>query len=847
MNMTTWKTRMGCGLAALMLSGGLMGLGISPAWGAEAGTAAASRVSGWKPAAGPLMTRWANDVSPHRAWSEYPRPQMVRGKWTSLNGLWDCAIRPKDADGGEVRRSLGEGGDGKILVPFAVESALSGVMKPLKPEQRLWYRRTFAKPELPADHRLLLHFQAVDWRCEVWVNDRKAGEHTGGYDPFTFDITEALKEGENELVVAVIDPTNAGWQPRGKQVLSPSGCSYTAVSGIWQTPWLEPVPANHIRSLKIVPDIDGKCAIVTVETTTAADVKLTALDGGSVVATAKGRSGETLHLKIGNPMLWSPDNPFLYDLAVTLTESDRTRDDVKSYFGMRKIEVRKDKNGINRLFLNNQALFHYGPLDQGWWPDGLHTAPTDEALKYDIEMMKTLGFNMARKHVKYEPERWYYWCDKLGLLVWQDMPSGNAGNEESKPNFRRELKAMMDTLHNHPSIVMWVLFSEGWGQHDTVELVKWMESYDPTRPVNEASGWQDKGSGKISDKHEYTGPSMRSLEDKRAVVLGEFGGLSLLVPDHSWQTNSVTFWRDCKDSRQLTGGYVHLLTALQPMIERGLAAAVYTQLTDIETEINGFLTYDREVVKMDLASLVEAADRSKGTPAPRKASLLDIFIDTGEVALEAPADKARIAYTLDGSDPAVHSQVYRKPIGVSRDTVVKARSIWPDGRMSSVASFPMKKVTPLAAVASGQTQPGLNVNVYELAEVMPKLPDFTKLKPSKTAVAERVNLKPKTRGERYGLLFDGFLNAPVTGIYVIRVTSDDGAEVLLHGKPLCGEDGIHGDRESAGTVALQAGAHPLRIRYFQGVGGESLRLEWAVPDGQMEEIPAQAFCHTPAP
>ncbi len=553
----------------------------------------------WQPAKGPLMTRWAKDVSPENAWPEYPRPQMVRPEWTSLNGLWQYSIQPKEAP------KPGQW-DGRILVPFPVESALSGVMKSVTPEQKLWYRRTFEAPALADGGRLLVHFGAVDWQCTVWVNGKEVGSHTGGYDPFTFDITGELRSDENEIVLAVFDPTDNGWQPRGKQVLKPHGIMYTAVTGIWQTAWLETVPAVSIQSLKIVPDVDRKLVSVTVNSTADAEVAVAAVDGDAVVADQTGKAGQPIELVLENPKLWSPDAPHLYGLKVRLVENGKTIDAVESYFGMRKIAVAKDEHGVNRLMLNNQVLFQYGPLDQGWWPDGLYTPASDEALKYDIAMTKKFGMNMARKHVKYEPARWYYWCDKLGLLVWQDMPAGaSEKNDESKANFRAELKRMIDTLHNFPSIVMWVPFNEGWGQHDTPEIVKWIEQYDPTRPVNEASGWTDCGSGTVSDMHNYPGPGTRPVEEKRVVVLGEFGGLGLPVSGHTWQAEKN--WGYRSDSESLTEAYVGLLTAMRPLIGQGLSAAVYTQTSDVEIEVNGLMTYDRELVKLDLDRMAAAA------------------------------------------------------------------------------------------------------------------------------------------------------------------------------------------------------------------------------------------------
>jgi hypothetical protein len=558
----------------------------------------------WQPAKGPLMTPWAKDVTPDNVLPEYPRPHMVRSNWENLNGLWDYAIVGKDAP-------RPTSWDGEILVPFCIESALSGVMKKVLPSQALWYRTDFESANIKNGERLLLHFGAVDWQTTVWVNGTRVGSHTGGFDPFTFDVTEALKKGQNELVVRVWDPTDEpgiSWQPKGKQVLNPGGIMYTAVTGIWQTVWLETVPATYVRSLKIVPDIDRGVVQVTVNASGNADVTLTAKDKNRKVAEVKGTAGQVIEVSVKDAKLWSPDSPNLYDLEVALAVGGKTVDRVDSYFGMRKIEVKKDDNGINRLFLNNEVVFQYGPLDQGWWPDGLFTPPTEAAMEYDIVMTKKFGMNMARKHVKYECARWYYLCDKLGLLVWQDMPSGNTGhNAESKANFRVELKAMVDALHNFPCIVMWIPFNEGWGQHDTVEVVKWMQEYDPTRPINEASGWHDRGSGDVSDMHKYPGPGVRPVEENRVCVLGEFGGLGLALEDHLWQANRNWGYISYKDSEELTEAYVSLMTAMRPLIGEGLAAAVYTQTSDVEIEVNGLLTYDRKVVKLDIDRSAEAA------------------------------------------------------------------------------------------------------------------------------------------------------------------------------------------------------------------------------------------------
>ena len=560
------------------------------------------------------MTPWAADVSPTQALPEYPRPQFVREVWQNLNGLWEYAIRPVDEEQPDAF-------DGPILVPFAAESALSGVMQPVGPDKNLWYRRTFTAPPLGEDERLRLHFGAIDWRSKVWVNQQPVGEHQGGYDAFWLDITDAIRdEGPQEIVVRVWDPANEGFQPRGKQVIEPKGIWYTSVTGIWRTVWLEPVPAARIESLKLTPDVDQQAiqvdATLTLPRASSATLTLTVRDGdktvseGSITLAPSGDPAQPkILLKVENAKLWSPTEPFLYDLHAKLESNDQVTDQVRSYFGMRKIELRKDKAGIPRLFLNNQPLFQFGPLDQGWWPDGLYTAPTDEALRYDIEVTKQLGFNACRKHVKVEPDRWYYWCDKLGLLVWQDMPNGDRhiGREdadlertaESAENYRREFQALIDTHYNHPSIVIWVPFNEGWGQFETNNILAWTSQYDPTRLVDGPSGWTDRGTGDIYDIHSYPGPAMPEPEERRAVVLGEFGGLGLPMKDHLWWNKRNWGYRTYEELATLRTNYDQLMTKLQPMIGRGLAAAIYTQTTDVEGEVNGLMTYDRKVIKFD--------------------------------------------------------------------------------------------------------------------------------------------------------------------------------------------------------------------------------------------------------
>jgi len=556
----------------------------------------------WEAAKGPLMTRWAKDVSPTNVHGEYPRPQMVRKDWKSLNGLWEYAIVPKDARQPEKF-------DGQILVPFAFESALSGVMKRITGRERLWYRRTFEIPKRWAGKRVLLHFGAVDWDTTVFVNGREVGRHTGGYDAFSFDITDALKvSGKQEIVLSVWDPTGGGG-PNGKQTLRPRRTRYTAVSGIWQTVWAEAVNDAYIKSIRITPDIDKEVLRLNVECSKPAtgSVIVKAKDGWFTKDKVTGKAGEEILLSIRNPKLWSPEKPFLYDIKIILKDRQCKKvDEVKSYFGMRKISLGKNDKGITRLFLNNKPYFMYGPLDQGWWPDGLYTAASDEALKYDVEVTKKLGCNMARKHLKFEPARWYYWCDKLGLLVWQDMPKAENDDPEARIQFEHELKKLIETHHNHPCIIVWVPFNERRGVFDCPRISEMVKSLDDSRLVNIHSGANNFGVGDMNDVHKYTGPIAPKNEAGKVSVLGEFGGLGLSIEGHTWGNKKNWGYLNLKTRQELTDTYLDLLKKLKPLIAGGLSAAIYTQTSDVETEVNGFITYDREIIKLDAGKIRKA-------------------------------------------------------------------------------------------------------------------------------------------------------------------------------------------------------------------------------------------------
>jgi beta-galactosidase/beta-glucuronidase len=568
----------------------------------------------WKKVPGRISSSWSEKVDPANPLPEYPRPQMERGGWTNLNGLWNYAVTSKDANALSW--------NGQILVPFAIESSLSGVGRMVGKDSTLWYNRKFSLGKEMKGKKILLHFGAVDWRTKVFVNGKEAGTHEGGFDPFTFDITPLLKKsGKQELTLNVWDPTDEGPQPRGKQVVKPEGIWYSPVTGIWQTVWIEAVPDTYISSIKPTPDIDNQSILINAAAVNAKDgdkIMISAWDGTSKVAEVQGTPGENAALKIENAKLWSPESPFLYDLKVSLTRNGKKVDEVKSYFAMRKSSVGADENGVKRMLLNNKFIFQFGPLDQGWWPDGLYTAPTEEALVYDIDKTKEMGFNMIRKHIKVEPARWYYHCDKAGILVWQDMPSGDLGNRwdsrpavvgiandqkrsaESEAYYRKDWNNIIDALYPFASIVVWTPFNEGWGQFKTPEIAEWTRKKDPSRLVNSASGGNFTYVDHIIDIHNYPEPVMPSADifgKNLALVLGEYGGLGLPVTGHVWQEKDNWGYQSFKTADDLFAKYSTFIDTIDQLIGKGLSAAVYTQTTDVEVEVNGLITYDRKVVK----------------------------------------------------------------------------------------------------------------------------------------------------------------------------------------------------------------------------------------------------------
>lgn len=569
-----------------------------------------------------LMTPWGEHLDENCILTEYPRPQMRRNSYLNLNGRWEYAITDSD----ELPRHW----DGTILVPFSPESALSGVGRSLQPGQTLWYRREVIVPQgfIPADGRLLLHFGAVDQEAAVYWNGRLLGRHMGGYNAFTLDATDALGP-RNSLVVRVHDDTDASFHSRGKQKTRRGGIWYTPQSGIWQTVWMEAVPRHYIESLRIVPLFDQSAVEVMVRCSQPLQCEAT-VDGRTVPFT----SGEPARIPMPDFRAWSPEDPYLYDLSVTLGE-----DRVESYFGMRKMEVRADRGGVKRLFLNGEPYFQSGLLDQGYWPDGLYTAPSDEALIYDIQTAKAMGFNLLRKHIKVEPMRWYYHCDRLGMLVWQDMPSGGGkyrfstitlplvtgihrrdnhyrafarASSQGRGEYMDELEEMVGQLFNAPSVVLWVPFNEGWGQFDSTLVMERLRALDPTRPVDPASGWHDQGAGELRSLHVYFKP-FRFRRDRRgrALALSEFGGYNLRVDGHCFNQKDYGY-RRLPDAAALWRDFSRLYEReVLPAVPRGLCASVYTQLSDVEDELNGLMTYDRRVVKLDADEVRELNERLK--------------------------------------------------------------------------------------------------------------------------------------------------------------------------------------------------------------------------------------------
>ena len=794
----------------------------------------------WKIAENPIVTEWAGDVDPAKPWLNYPRPDMLRSNWISLNGMWDYAITSKDVKP--------EKWDGLILVPYPVESALSGVKKRVSEKENLWYRRSFKVPNLWKKKHLLLNFEASDWETTVWIDGKEAGKHLGGYDPFTFDITPFLNNQKtHELIVCVWDPTDKGTQPRGKQVSSPGGIWYTPSTGIWQTVWIEPVNESYISSFRTIANPDkGTISINSLtKGTDQGTISYTIKKDGRKVSSAEGKTGTDVTASIEKPALWSPESPSLYDIEIELKIGGKIVDKVKSYTGFRKISLGKSADGFTRMLLNNSFIWQNGPLDQGFWPDGIYTPPTEEAMVYDLKMTKKMGFNMLRKHVKVENRIFYYWCDKLGIMVWQDMPSGDkyiGGNDpdiskskESAEQYEFELKRMIETKFNHPSIIMWVPFNEGWGQFETGRITDLISGYDPTRLVNSSSGWTDRGTGSVNDIHHYPDPAVPPAEAKRAIVLGEFGGLGLPVQGHTWEQKNWGY-RNMEDTLQLLSKYESYYEQVQKFVkENGLSATIYTQTTDVETETNGLMTYDRKINKMGAVNVFRA---NNNIIPPALTSGSRIFTDTFSAELTNNRNGGKIFYTLDGSKPSVKSSQYNGPVTITETSTLKAFTKWDDAESRPV-TFLIEKKELMPAIDQTNLKPGLRAAIYD--GKFTKMPDFTTLKPVVIKTAQNISHLVAKKDSFFAIVFEGFIQIPADGVYGLFVNSDDGSKLIIDGKDTVVNDGIHGMREEGKHFALAKGHHKIRIEYFQGEGGVGLEFLLEAP-GQLKTIaPSSMF------
>ena len=565
----------------------------------------------WCPAGNKIKTKWGKNLDPKNVWQEYPRPQLERKQWLNLNGIWSYSIT-------DINSQKPDNFDGEILVPFSIESSLSGVMKSLNEKQILWYYKEFEVPDNWKDKNIIIHFNAVDWICELYINDNKIGKHSGGYSEFSFDITKNIKEGKNKILLKVFDPSDKGYQAVGKQTLNPNVIWYTSISGIWQTVWLEPVNEIYIQKLEINNDYDKKEIKINVKLNLDEKLPLevSLLFKDDEFIKLKGFSNSEIVFNIPDNLFhpWSPNEPNIYTFNINIFDNNqKIIDSIVSYTTLRKVEQKKDKNGIYRIYLNNKPLFNMGTLDQGYWPDGLYTPPSEEAMIYDINKLKELGFNTIRKHIKIEPYRYYYYCDKIGMLVWQDMPSGdrqnnkweflklNAGDdvnrsEESKNNYYKEWSEIIDNLKFFQCIIVWIPFNEGWGQFDTEKVVVFTKKQDSTRLINAASGGNHRICGNFLDLHSYPHPAQYLKVDNLINILGEFGGLALDIKGHTWKEDNWGY-KTCKSKEEVTEKYEEYINLLINSF-KSFSAAIYTQTTDVEIEINGLITYDRAEIKV---------------------------------------------------------------------------------------------------------------------------------------------------------------------------------------------------------------------------------------------------------
>lgn len=813
---------------------------------------APAQAPAWHAAQGPLMTRWAAQVSPQNALPEYPRPQMVRPRWQNLNGLWELAIVRDSAAPLPFGQTLPQ----RILVPFPLESALSGVMQHA---DRIVYRRTFRAPQMGAGERLLLHFGAVDWRARVYVNGRQLADHTGGFDEFSVDATDALRAGggDQELVVSVYDPTDKFGQPRGKQVSNPEGIFYTPVTGIWQTVWMEPVAASSVESLRMRPDVAGQALRLTVKgrgTRAGQTVEAVAMAGGREVGRAQGTIGQEMRIPVPSPRLWGPDDPFLYDLRVTLRENGQEIDRIDSYFGMRTVGMAPDSAGRLRMTLNGKPWFGVGPLDQGWWPDGLYTAPTDEALRYDIEMTRAAGYSFTRKHIKVEPARWYWYADRMGLPVWQDMPSGWNDTPEARAHFEAELQEMLAERGNHPSIIVWVPFNEKWGQPSdewTRRVVAQIQATDSSRLINDASGWQHTGTGDIVDVHRYQGPQALLPVRGKVTVDGEFGGLGYPVTGHLWRVSDANwgYGGAYRSQGEMNDRYDLLLRRMWHLRDtHGMSAAVYTQLTDVETEVNGLLTYDRAVLKFDTARIA-AVNRGE---APLILPEYDQFTDSVRVRVHQ-GTATELRYTVDGSEPTAQSPLFR-PFTLRADATVRVRAFRggrataaPEARMAFHKTRGRDPVTGVRVVqgldyefyADTSSEPVFRLNWPVRWRLERLNAEPNDVRPTSTGTAADFSLAPRDRDEMFGFRWTGYLRVPRDGVYTFTARSDDGVALWIGDQNVYWSMGQSpATTEDEGMIALKAGLHPITVSYHNAYGPFAAEFYVAGPGMTRRRIPA---------
>lgn len=769
----------------------------------------------WSIAENKMYTKWAHDVDPLKPWLQYPRPDMVRNKWINLNGLWDYAITPRNIK--PIKW------DGSILVPYPVESAISGVKKRVSEKEHLWYKRTFEIPKDWDNKHILLNFEACDWETVIWIDNKEVGSHRGGYDPFTFDITGYIGDHKiHELLIRVWDPTEKGSQARGKQDSEPQSVWYTSSTGIWQTVWIEPVNESFISSFRTITNADnGTITFKTdVKNAGASILSFTIKKEGKRIAAVSGNTDNEITVKINNPILWSPENPFLYDIDIELKNGRKTLDKITTYTGLRKISIGKTDDGFTRILLNNKFIWQLGPLDQGFWPDGIYTPPSEEAMINDIEITKKMGFNLLRKHMKVENRLFYYWCDKLGILVWQDMPGGDirTGNnlmnieksKEEKHQFEFELKRMIDTKYNHPSIVMWILFNEGFGQFDPERITRLTKGFDTTRLVNSASGWPNKGLGNIYDIHHYPDPEVPLAEENRAIVLGEFGGLGFPVKGHTWEQKNWGY-RILEDTLQLLSRYELYYDQVHRFVkENGLSATIYTQITDVETETNGLVTYDRKVNKMGVENVFRA---NYNFIPPALASPARIFVDSYLAVLKNNRPYGAIYYTIDGSEPNENSIKYTGPFKLSETRLIKAFTKWKNEKSRTV-SFLIEKKDLMAAKNIGKFKLGLKASIYD--GNFAKIPDFSTLNPALKKIVTDVRHTVANKDSFFGIVFEGYIHIPVNDVYGLFVCSHEESNMILDEAVRVNNNGsIHRMKEEGGYYPLGQGYHRLRIEYIQ--------------------------------